>query len=124
MDIAKIVDVFKEQLVITKSGKDTFIGPYFFHYFKREEGILIRITEISEEEIILSDGHTTTDYLEERDIDLTLYSKQVEKILQRFKMVLDGGVLKMRCHYNDYRDIARYLGYFVQGITLIANIDL
>ncbi len=125
MNIRKILDEYTPRTVIARAeNNDTFIGLPFFHRYKRDEGILIRITETAENEIVLSDGHTTLDYSEEQNVDIRDYPEKADSILTRFGMTLDGNVLRLKFRHNDDTDITRHINYFIQSITLVANIDL
>lgn len=129
IDLNKISDYYKDTIIIKHSTneaglEDIFLGIPFYHRFKNDEGILIRITEVNEYELILSDGHMTLDFLEEVDVDINLYSEKFEKILSLYGMYQDGNVLRKRFSYNHEGNIIHHIGYFIQGLTLIANIDI
>ena len=123
IDIEKILDLYRKNTTI-RHGNDSIFVTLPFFYTKSDESILIKITENEEGLPVFSDCHTTEDYLELRDVELSDYSERLKKIIKRFGLVHDENVFRMTVPSLDDIYIELYLGYFIQALSIIANIDL
>lgn len=103
-----------------ENGYIFVIIPFFF--LGNDEGICLRIGRSKDGMPIFSDGHSTMDYLDMEGVEVKDYQEKIDEILKRYDMILDGRVLRKRVHHDDEFTIRRSLGYFIQGMTLIANV--
>lgn len=122
-EINEFLDTYRKDTHSDLGSTGYFAAPPFFFY-GHDESIAIRFSEDEEGNIYFSDCHVTLDFLEVEDIDITLYQDKLQKILARYDMVLDGNVFRMKVYNSAPNTIERYLGYFIQALCLIANIDL
>ena len=123
INFEKILDQYRSNTRISRGNDCIFITLPFYHT-KSDESIAIKVTETENGLPVFSDCHTTEDYLELRDVELSEYSERLEKIIKRFGLVHDGNVFRMKVPSNDEIYIELYLGYFIQALSVIANIDL
>ena len=123
IDIENFLDLYRKDTTVKYGNNCIFIALPFF-YPKTDESISIKITENDDGLLVLSDCHTAEDYLELRDVELTDYSERLQKIIRQYSLIHDGNVFRMTVPCLDKIYIEIYLGYFIQAITLIANIDL
>lgn len=123
IDIEKILDRYRESTTVTQGNNCLFVIPPFFHT-KSDDGIMIKISENEQGLPVFSDCHTTEDYLELRDVELADYGERLENVIRRFGLVHDGNVFRMTVPSLDDVYVELYLGYFIQALSIIANIDL
>lgn len=123
LDVNEFLDNYRKSTWVQLRETGCFVAPPFF-FCGHDESIAIRFSESEKGYLIFSDCHVTLDYLEIEGIDINLYQDKLEKILKRFHMIQDGNVFRMFLESSDFNYIRRCLGYFVQALCLIANIDL
>ena len=123
IDIERILDLYRKDTRVRHDEDCIFITPPFYHS-KSDESIAIRVTEAENGLITLSDCHTTEDYLELRDVYLNEYSERLERVIKRFGLIHDGNVFRITVPSREDNYIEFYLGYFIQALSIIANIDL
>ena len=123
INIEKILDLYRKNTTVKYGNTGIFITLPFFHT-KSDESILIKVTENEDGLPVFSDCHTTKDYLDMRDIELDDYSERLEKVIKRFGLMYDGNVFRMTVPSTEENYIELYLGYFIQALSIIANIDL
>ena len=123
IDIEKFLDKYRQDTTVRCGNDCIFIALPFF-YPKTDDSISIKITENEEGLIVLSDCHSTEDYLELRDVKLSDYSERLQKIIKQYGLIHDGNVFRMIVPSLQDLYIQIYLGFFIQAMSLIANIDL
>lgn len=123
IDIETILDQYRKHTTVYPGNGCIFVSPPFFHT-KSDDGLLIKITENEDGLPVFSDCHSTEDYLELRDVDLSNYGERLEKIIKRFGLIHDGNVFRMTVPSIQDVYVELYLGYFIQALSIIANIDL
>ena len=123
IDIEKILDRYRKSTTV-RYGSDCIFVSFPFFYTKSDESIIIKISENENGLPVFSDCHTTEDYLELRDVELTDYSERLVKIIRQFGLVHDGNVFRMTVPSLDDIYVELYLGYFIQALSIIAHIDL
>ena len=84
----------------------------------------MRFSETENGRPIVTDCGTTRDYLELMDIDLKKYREKLNAIKERFGIEEEDGAFIMTMPTNSLSYVQRSLGYFIQAISIIANIDL
>lgn len=123
LDIKKIMERYVQKVEYSESTNSYFIFiPYFF--LGSDEGIAIKVSFDEQGLPIFSDCHTTLDYLEYEDVDIDEYRDRLERILKRYGMILDGNVFRLKVGTDDEFNVQVCLGFFIQALTLIANIAL
>lgn len=122
VNINKFLDEYRKDTIVNYFDDCVIIGLPFFHY-GHDESIAIRIDE-KEDGLVLSDCHTTEDYLEAQGVELADFGERLEKIIKRFGLVHDGNVFRKIVPSPVENSFKRYLGYFIQALSIIANIDL
>ena len=123
IDIEKFLDIYRKDTTVKYGNNCIFIALPFF-YPKTDDSISIKITENEDGLLVLSDCHGTEDYLELRGVELTDYSERLQNIIRQYGLIHDGNVFRMTVPCLDNIYIQIYLGFFIQAMSLIANIDL
>ena len=123
IDIERILDLYRKDTTIKHGNGCIFISLPFFHT-KSDDGVAIKVSENADGLPVFSDCRTTVEYLEERGVELEDHSERLEKIIRRFGLVQDESVFRMTVPSPDDFYVELYLGYFIQAISIIANIDL
>lgn len=122
-DYLKIINEnFKD--INYRTGEDYIIFSPYFLFPESHNGIAIMIREDELGRPILSDCHTTLDYLDYMEIDLNLFQEKFEKIKNRYGFLLEERTIKMTVPTDQDDYFIKYLGYLIQAISLIANIDI
>lgn len=96
--------------------------PFFFP--NSSSSIAIKISFDEFQRPILSDCHTTLDYLDEIDVDIDKYQRKLEKILDRYNLKIEDREIKIDVPTTQLYYLTKYLGYFIQSLSLIANINV
>lgn len=124
-DITKVLESYRNSVRVSEdsSGEAIFLTLPFY-YSQSDESIAIKITETEDGRPVLSDCHTAFDYLEERDVEIEEYAEKLEKIKKRYGLIQDGNVFRLTVPTNDITYVKLYLGYFIQALSLIANLDI
>ena len=124
-DVEELVKKFCDSIRVRKgsSGEHTYVTPHFFH-IESDESIALRFSLTEDGRPVVTDCGTTKDYLSLMYINLSDYKEKLQKIKERFFIEEDDGVFKMTIPTDSYLQVLNHVGYFIQGITMIANIDL
>lgn len=123
MDIKEIFKNYTDNVSYREfNGAYIVAVPFFFP--SSSDSIAIKISFDELERPILDDCHTTLDYLEELDIDIDQYQQKLEKIVDRYGLEIEERTFKLTVPTNQPYYLTKYLGYFVQALSLIANINL
>lgn len=123
IDIEKFLDKYRKDTTVSHGNGAIFIIPPYF-YPGSDDSIEIKVTENEEGLPVLSDCHTTYDFLELKDVELSDYDDRLQRIIKRFGLIHDGNVFRMTIPSLQEIYIEIYLGYFIQALSLIAHIDL
>ena len=123
MNIEELLKYYKSDMIL-KEGEDyAIIGLPFFH-LGHDEGIALRFS-YKNGQLILSDCHSTIDYLDAEGIDLDDYPDKLAVIMKKFDIFLDGNVFRKIINNYDYlTSLNRQVGYFFEAMCLIAHINL
>ena len=119
---ALVEEYFKTTRIRERDGY-TIVTPHFFH-IESDESIALRFSETEDGRPIVTDCGTTMDYLEIMDINLNNYRPKLEEIKKRFFIEEDDGVFKMTIPTDSPLMVINHICYFIQAISIIANIDL
>lgn len=123
MDINKVLDNYRNDIRYREfDGKYIVALPIFFP--SSHDSIAIRLETDPQGRPSISDCHTTLDYLEEMDVDINAYSSKLEKIMTRYGIVQNDREFTLNVPTDSEDYLTKYLGYFIQAISLIANIDM
>ncbi len=123
MDINKVLDNYRKDTRYREfDGKYIISLPIYFPNFN--ESVAIRLETDTQGRPSISDCHTTIDYLEEMGIDIILHSTKLEKIMARYGLIQNEKEFVLNVPTDNEEYLIKYLGYFVQAISLIANIDM
>ena len=123
IDVERLLDLYRKNTTVNCGDGCIFITPPFFHT-KSDDSITIKVSESDGGLPVFSDCHTTIDYLEERDIYISDHDKRLQKIIRRFGLTMDKNVFRLQVPSTDDTYVELYLGYFIQALSVIANIDL
>lgn len=120
------IDLFKDYVdsFLVKDQGDfmTVAPPIFFN--GSSDSIAVRIARNEEGGYDISDCHTVQDYWDEYLGDTDKYSDRIETICQRFDLYRgDRGAFCTRTYGDNPVRVERHIGYFIQAIMLLGNID-
>lgn len=104
-----------------RNGSIFVISSFFFP--GSDESLALCINQIEDGRYLLSDCGSTVDYLEIEDVDLASYQENLKRILERFNVTFDGKVFRKTTGSDSEVSLKLCLGYFIQALSLIANID-
>ena len=124
-DVEELVKKYFEATRIRKEGEYTFVTPHFFH-IENDESIALRFSETEDGRPVITDCGTTRDYLELMYInpDGNKYKEKLAAIKERFFLEEEDGAFVMTIPTTSHLQVLNYIGYFIQAISIIANIDL
>lgn len=123
IDIAELLDNYRKDITIRYGHGGVFVTPPFYHV-KSDESIALRFSETEDGRPVITDCGTTKDYLELMDIRLEDYREKLDAIKKRFFIEEENGAFVMEMPTNSLEFVKIHLGYFIQAISIIANIDL
>ncbi len=122
-DINEIFKNYKDNISYHEfNGSYIVAVPFFF--LGSSDSIAIKISFDELERPILSDCHTTLDYLEEMDVDMDKYKQKLEKIVYKYSLEIEDREFKLTVPTTQPYYLTKYFGFFVQALSLIANIDI
>lgn len=122
-DINEILKNYQDNISYREfDGSYIVAVPFFF--LGTSDSIAIKISFDEFERPILSDCHTTLDYLEEMDVDIDKYKQKLEKIVHKYSLEIEDRSFKLAVPTTQPYYLTKYLGFFVQALSLIANIDI
>lgn len=87
------------------------------------DSLAIRI-EKNEGGFVLSDCHTVQDYWDEFYNDMDKYQDKIQTICDKFCLFREERSFCVQTLGDDPLRVHRQLGYFLQALSLLANIDL
>lgn len=119
-------ELFKkmENELTIREFEDFVIVTPAFYFLGTSESIAIRISEDELGRPIFSDCHTTFDYLDEIGIDLNNFQDKLNVIKEKYDLSMEENSFTLKVPTNQDIYIIKYLGFFIQAISLIANIDI
>ncbi len=123
IDIAELLDQYRKDITVRNNGDAVFIALPFYH-IDSDESIALRFSETEDGRPVISDCGTTMDYLELKDIRIENYREKLDAIKERFFIEENNGAFVMTMPTNSLVYVQNHLGYFIQAISIIANIDL
>lgn len=123
IDIAELLDQYRKDITVRNNGGAVFIALPFYH-IDSDESIALRFSETEDGRPVISDCGTTMDYLELKDIRIKDYREKLDAIKERFFIEENNGAFVMTMPTNSLVYVQNHLGYFIQAISIIANIDL
>lgn len=123
INVKQLLEVGYNSITVREKGDYVTITPTFFH-IENDESIALRFSETEDDRTLVTDMGTTKDYLEIMNININKYQDKLNTIKERFYLTEQDGVFMMAIPSKDLLTINKYLGYFIQAISLIANIDL
>lgn len=123
IDISEILKNYRDNISYREyNGAYIVAIPFFFPFCN--DSIAIKISFDEFERPILSDCHTTLDYLCEMDIDINKYKQKLDKIMYKYNLEIEDRTFKLAVPTTQPYYLTKYLGFFTQALSLIANIDI
>ena len=123
IDIEELIEEYSKSIRIRQSGDFIFVTPPFFH-LESDESIALRFSQTEDGRPVITDCGTTKDYLDSRDIDINKYREKLNAVKERFFIAEENGAFVMTMPTDSLNSVKRHLGFFLQAISIIANIDL
>ena len=123
MNIERLIKEYLKSIRVKQSGEFVFVTPPFYHV-ESDESIALRFSETEDGRPVITDCGTTEDYLELREINLANYRDKLNAIKKRFFIEEENGAFIMTMPTASINAVKTHLGYFIQAISIIANIDL
>ena len=123
INIELLLDEYSKSVRIRQSGEFIFVTPPFFH-LQSDESITLRFSQTEDGRPVISDCGTTKDYLDLMDIDIEDYREKLNAIKERFYIEEVDGAFVTTLPTGSINYVKKHLGYFIQALSIIANIDL
>ena len=123
LDVRQLIEEYSKSITVRQSGDFVFLTPPFFHP-ESDESIALRFSQTEDGRPRITDCGTTLDYLELRDINIEKYRDKLENIKKRFFLEEENGAFITTMPTDSLNYVKRALGYFIEAICIIANIDL
>ena len=124
IDIEKLLDRYREDITVRRSENGyVIVAPPFYH-LESNDSIALKFSETEDGRPVITDCGTTRDYLELMEIDLKDYREKLDAVKKRFWLEEENGAFIMTVPTNDPLYVMNHIGYFIQAISIIANIDL
>lgn len=123
IDITQLIEDYAQSIRVRQSGEYIFVTPPFFH-IEGDESIALRFSETEDGRPVITDCGTTADYLDLRSINIENYREKLDKIKKRFFLEEENSAFKITLPTDSLNYVKKSLGYFIQAISIIANIDL
>lgn len=124
IDIKELIDGYFKSAIIRDRGDYIIVTPHFFH-IESDESIALKFSQTEDGRPVITDCGTTKDYLEITNINIKDYREKLETIKERFFIEEDeNGAFFMIMPTDSLPAAYNYIGYFIQAISIIANIDL
>lgn len=123
IDVKQLIDEYCKSLTVREKADYTLVTPLFFH-IESDESIVLKFSENEDGIPRITDCGTTIDYLEQREISIEKYREKLNAIKERFFIEEKDGTFFMLIPTRSLQTVGKYVGYFIQAISVIANIDL
>lgn len=94
------------------------------YHLDDNDSIALRFTQTEDGRPIVTDCGTTMDHLELMDVNIKNYREKLNAIMKRFGIEEQDGAFVMKMPTSSLNFVAMNLGFFIQAISIIANIDL
>ncbi len=123
MDITTVIEDFKQRIRLQKEecGDSYLIAPFFQRY--SDQSVTLKFYQ-QNDDLYLSDCGTTLQYLYDRYLDVESYREKIQKIKKRFFLTEENGEFILQFPSDQIISIEMFVGFFVQALTLIANVDI
>lgn len=122
-EVKQLIEQYRKDVTIKEKEKYTLVTPPFFH-IENDESIALKFSQAEDGSPVISDCGTTMDCLEIKGVDINKYRERLNAVKARFFIEEEDGVFRMAIPTNDLQHAEVYVGYFIQAISIIANIDL
>lgn len=124
IDIEKLTEEYFKSVTIRHRDGCAFATPPFFH-IESDESIALRFSETEDGRPVVTDCGTTRDYLEIMEINIKNYQDKLNAVKERFFIEEDeNGAFYTVIPTDSLNRVNVFIGYFIQAISIIANIDL
>ncbi len=122
-DIERVLEDLKERVHLRKEGDAYYLISPFFHA-NESESVPLRFFREGDS-LFLSDCGSTFVTMDNRYIDISAVRDRLERAKRRFFLTeRERGELVMEFPSDQVISIEMFLGYFIQGISVIANLDI
>ena len=122
INIEQLINEYSNSIKIRRDDEYVFVAPPFYHVGS-DESIALRFSETEDGRPIISDCGTTKEYLELMGVNVENYRNKLNAIKKRFFIEEDNGAFIMTMPTDSINTVKMHLGYFIQAISIIANID-
>lgn len=122
-DVKQLIEAYHKNITVIEKENGVLVMPLFFH-IDSDESIILRFCAAESGIPTITDCGTTKEYLQLRDIRMEDYREKLEAIKERFFIEENDGVFSAVIPTNDLQHAGVYVSYFIQAISVIANIDL
>lgn len=123
INVDELIESIAKFTTVKRSENYVIVTPPFYH-IESDESIALKFSETAEGTPVITDCGTTKDYLELTYVSLENYREKLDAIKKRFFIEEAGGIFSMTIPTYDLQTALTYIGYFLQAISIIANIDL
>ena len=124
MQFQSVVQALKNNIHIKyETAFDAYlVAPFFFRH--SSESVSLKLY-LEDESVFISDCANTYEYLQNRYIDAAEYREKIERIKKRFYLKeTPSRELYLEFPSENELSVLTFLSFFLQGISLISNVDL
>lgn len=119
----KILEDLKSRMKINLEGDEAYLVAPLFHRYE-SDSIPLRLYE-EEDSLFISDCGSTREHLENRYVNIEDCREAVERIKKRFYLKEnEKGEFYLEFPSEDTLSVHTFIGFFIQAISIIGNIDL
>ncbi len=122
MDFQEVIDDYKAHTRLRVCEGESYLIFPFFHC-REDDSVPLRFFE-RDGESYLSDCGSTFEHLDNCYVEIESKREQIERVKKRFRLTEEKGELLMRFSSEQTVVMEMQLGYFIQAISVIGNIDL
>ncbi len=124
IDITEVLDKYREDISVRRGEDGNIFVALPFYHLESNNSVALKFSETENGRPVITDCGTTRDYLELMDINLKDYREKLNAIKKRFFLEEENGAFLMTVPTNSLPYVINHIGYFIQAISIIANIDL
>ena len=123
MNLSDLLRDAKERASLVETEGGAYLKIPFFHRYE-SESVTLKFYEI-DDCLYLSDDCSTVAHLQNRYLDIEEYREIVEKIKKRFYLTeQEGHEFVLAFPSDSYPSIEMFVGFFLQAISMLGNLDL
>ena len=122
-DLEAILESFKKKMRIMDEGEEAFLVMPFFR-LREDDSMVLKFFE-EDDCLYISDSGDTVRYLSDRGGNIEDYRESFEKIKKKY-FIKERGEYELVLEFpsESASAVHTFVGYFIEGLTLIGNLAL